>query len=35
MTADGSSWHDVRALLRQVKLRTARQRMAPGWPLFG
>jgi len=30
----GCPWHDVQALLRQVKLRPTRQRMALGWLLF-
>jgi hypothetical protein len=30
----GCPWHDVQALLQQVKLRPTRQRMAPGWLLF-
>ena len=29
------SWHDVKAMLRQVGLRPTRQRMALGWILFG
>jgi Fur family iron response transcriptional regulator len=31
---NGCPWHDVLALLRQVKLRPTRQRMALGWLLF-
>jgi Fur family transcriptional regulator, iron response regulator len=31
---NGCPWHDVQALLRQVKLRPTRQRMALGWLLF-
>src|SRR5580658_4694189 len=31
---NGCPWHDVVALLRQVKLRPTRQRMALGWLLF-
>src|ERR1700753_562619 len=31
---NGCPWHDVLALLRQVKLRPTRQRMALGWRLF-
>ena len=32
---NGCPWHDVLALLREVKLRPTRQRMALGWLLFG
>jgi Fur family iron response transcriptional regulator len=31
---NGCPWHDVQTLLRQVKLRPTRQRMALGWLLF-
>jgi Fur family iron response transcriptional regulator len=31
---NGCPWHDVLALLREVKLRPTRQRMALGWLLF-
>src|SRR5712692_3296124 len=31
---NGCPWHDVLALLRGVKLRPTRQRMALGWLLF-
>jgi Fur family iron response transcriptional regulator len=31
---NGCPWHDVQSLLRQVKLRPTRQRMALGWLLF-
>ena len=31
---NGCPWHDVLALLRQVRLRPTRQRMALGWLLF-
>src|SRR5579862_8120906 len=31
---NGCPWHDVTALLRKVKLRPTRQRMALGWLLF-
>jgi len=31
---NGCPWHDVKAMLRQVKLRPTRQRMALGWILF-
>jgi len=31
---NGCPWHDVQALLRHVKLRPTRQRMALGWLLF-
>jgi Fur family transcriptional regulator, iron response regulator len=31
---NGCPWHDVVALLREVKLRPTRQRMALGWLLF-
>jgi len=31
---NGCPWHDVLALLRKVKLRPTRQRMALGWLLF-
>src|SRR5271167_1947857 len=31
---NGCPWHDVQALLRDVKLRPTRQRMALGWLLF-
>jgi Fur family transcriptional regulator, iron response regulator len=31
---NGCPWHDVQALLRSVKLRPTRQRMALGWLLF-
>src|SRR3984957_20560739 len=31
---NGCPWHDVLALLRQVKLRPTRQRLALGWLLF-
>ena len=31
---NGCPWHDVLALLRQVRLRPTRQRMALGWILF-
>src|SRR5258707_14471026 len=31
---NGCPWHDVLALLREVKLRPTRQRMALGWMLF-
>src|ERR1700731_1449787 len=31
---NGCPWHDVQALLREVKLRPTRQRMALGWLLF-
>ncbi len=31
---NGCPWHDVLALLRHVKLRPTRQRMALGWLLF-
>jgi Fur family iron response transcriptional regulator len=31
---NGCPWHDVRAMLRQVRLRPTRQRMALGWILF-
>src|SRR3954451_19081004 len=30
----GCPWHDVKAMLRQVRLRPTRQRMALGWILF-
>jgi Fur family transcriptional regulator, iron response regulator len=30
----GCPWHDVKAMLREVKLRPTRQRMALGWILF-
>jgi len=33
-TRNGCPWHDVLALLREVKLRPTRQRMALGWLLF-
>src|ERR1700677_339205 len=33
-TRNGCPWHDVVALLREVKLRPTRQRMALGWLLF-
>src|ERR1700680_266501 len=32
---NGCPWHDVLALLREVKLRPTRQRMSLGWMLFG
>jgi Fur family transcriptional regulator, iron response regulator len=31
----GCPWHDVKAMLRKVRLRPTRQRMALGWILFG
>src|SRR5262245_16199108 len=31
----GCTWHDVKAMLREVGLRPTRQRMALGWILFG
>jgi len=31
---NGCPWHDVKAMLRRVKLRPTRQRMALGWILF-
>jgi Fur family iron response transcriptional regulator len=31
---NGCPWHDVQSMLRQVKLRPTRQRMALGWLLF-
>jgi Fur family transcriptional regulator, iron response regulator len=31
---NGCPWHDVQSLLRHVKLRPTRQRMALGWLLF-
>lgn len=31
---NGCPWHDVRALLHEVKLRPTRQRLALGWLLF-
>jgi Fur family transcriptional regulator, iron response regulator len=31
---NGCPWHDVQTLLREVKLRPTRQRMALGWLLF-
>ena len=31
---NGCPWHDVQALLREVKLRLSRQRVALGWLLF-
>src|SRR5215207_7016577 len=31
---NGCPWHDVKAMLRQVKLRPTRQRMELGWILF-
>src|ERR1700732_4867947 len=31
----GCPWHDVRDMLRQVRLRPTRERMALGWILFG
>ena len=30
----GCPWHDVKAMLREVRLRPTRQRMALGWILF-
>src|SRR5262249_12049859 len=30
----GCPWHDVKAMLRRVRLRPTRQRMALGWMLF-
>src|SRR5258708_36832543 len=31
----GCRWHDGKAMLREVRLRPTRQRMALGWMLFG